>query len=59
MVATSSLTEALLVTKVDGKKNFADISTKPIDRVTLQRHLGTMHFRMQRKRSDLLPEMLK
>ena len=46
------------VTKVDGKKNIADILTKPIDRVTLQRHLGTMQFRMTHKRSDLLPQML-
>ena len=48
-----------LVTKVDGKKNVADILTKPVDRTTLQRLLGALHFKMSQRRSDLLPKSLQ
>ena len=49
----------LSISKVDGKKNLADILTKAVDSVTLARMLKGMHMIISQRRSSVIPETQK
>ena len=47
------------VSKVDGKKNIADIMTKFVDKATLQRHLVALGIKVNTQRSSAIPAALR
>ena len=47
------------VSKVDGKKNIADIMTKFVDQATLQRHLVALGIKVNTQRSSAIPAALR
>ena len=44
------------MSKVDGKKNLADMLTKPVDAGTLRRFLKAMGLEITHQRSTAIPE---
>ena len=48
-----------ILSKVDGKKNEADLMTKFVDRATLVRHLQALHLKMSRQRPESAPQALE
>ena len=57
-IQTAVAAKRFELTKVDGKKNEADLMTKFVDRVTLARHLQALHMRISRTRPQSAPKAL-
>ena len=57
-IQTAVAAKRFELTKIDGKKNEADLMTKFVDRVTLARHLQALHMRISRTRPQSAPKAL-